>query len=154
MQRWLMAVATATAIIFSGNASAQYGQDRIDPTPYGFSFRAGGVFAIDDDLNDFADGWFGFGIDYAFTKQYLRDSETFFSVDYITKSSSGEKGTYWPILVVIIDLASSDSVIGGRVGFGLELGERIFAEASLFLSEDNRDGVAATSGGVYLGYRF
>ncbi len=177
MKRWLgFATATAT-LTLSGAAMAQFSSTRLDATPYDFSFRAGVVVPWDSDLRDIADSWIGIGIDYTFTKQFIRGSETFFSLDMITKSSQFQRGTYWPILlnqrfyfgqyedekrtyaiigagVVVVDVVSSDTVFGGRLGFGVELGPNMFLELNNFLSAASTGSITTNSSGLYLGYRF
>jgi hypothetical protein len=168
---------TAAALLgLAGASNAQYSQDRLDPTPYGYSFRLGVLFPSDDTLSNLGDNWLGVGIDYAFTKQFFKGSTTYFSLDYIVRGFEGDKGSYWPLLVnqrfygenvgeqrmyalvgfgaVIFDLNQHDAVFGGRLGVGYELGQHIFVEASHFVSETAKGGVRASSTGIYLGYRF
>jgi hypothetical protein len=176
MQRWLLLFALA---IFAscGSAFAQYSRDKIDPTPYGFSFRGGAAFPVESELRDLNEAWVALGVDYTFTKQYLQNSETYLSVDYILHSTSGKNGTVWPLMVnqkfyterdrtdnrtyflagvgaVVMDIGGSDTVIGARVGLGFELSKQVFAEFVFVWSDENDAGVRATNGAVYLGYRF
>lgn len=174
MKRFLIGAAALAGMSLSALAPAQV--DRItDATPYNFSFRGGWVLPIDDKLSDFADSLIGVGVDYVFPKQFLRGSETFFSVDYIFKSTSGQKGSIFPVLLnqrfysdpstqmgtywlvgigaTVVDIRGTETGFGGRFGLGVRMSEQLFLEGNAFFSEDVNN-VRNVSVGVYLGYRF
>lgn len=163
-----------------GLAASVLAQTRstIDPTPSGISFRGGVVLPIDDDLRDLGNSWFGFGMDYEFNKRYLKNSDTFISLDMVLHSQDFDKGVYWPLMLnqrfytggdelgqnrgyftvgigaVFFDVVSSDTRIGAKFGVGKEFGPNIFGEANLFMSRQSSDGINAGSVGFYIGYKF
>jgi hypothetical protein len=173
MKRTLILAASAFGLGAAAVAPAQ----AIDATPSGISFRGGLVVALDKDLRDRDKTWAGIGLDYTFTTQYLKGGETYIGIDYIFNSSSGNKGSYWPVMLahrfyqqdgadegsrtyliagigaVFFDITSSEVGAGIKLGVGREFGPNIFGEAKLFLSEA-REGINANSLGFYLGYRF
>ena len=174
MKRTLTLAASAFGL---GAAAIATAQAPIDARPSGIAFRGGLVVALDKDLRDRDKTWAGLGLDYTFTTQYLKGGETYISVDYIFNSSSGNKGSYWPVMLshrfynndgaeegkrsylnagigaVFFDIESSEVGAGLKFGFGREFGPNIFGEATLFLSEA-RQGINANSIGFYIGYRF
>lgn len=178
MKRWLLILSAASVLMAGSRAMAQISYPPLDPTPYGFSFRGGVVFPFDNDLSDISSTWLGVGVDFTFTKQFIKNSETYLSADYITKNTSGQRGTFWPLLInqrfysrrsdpdanrtyllagfgmAIVDVIDSDTVICGRVGLGMELSRQIFVEGSLFFSDRSTGGIITSSAGLYLGYRF
>lgn len=177
MKRWAMVLTAGLTLAMSAAASAQFGQGQINPTPYNFSFRGGVVLPLDSDLRDVSTTWLSLGVDYTFVRQFIRNSETYLSVDYIAKSGAGQQGTYWPIMVsqrfflgqeesdnrqwvfgglgvVVFDINKTATVFGGKVGYGREFSRNIFAEGTLYLSDRAEPGLSAFSLGVHLGYRF
>mgnify|MGYP005836293567 CR=1 FL=1 len=174
MKRFLIGAAALAGMSLSALAPAQV--DRItDATPYNFSFRGGWVLPIDDKLSDFADSLIGIGVDYIPPTQFLRGSETFFSIDYIFKSTSGKKGSIFPIHVNqrfysdpatkmgsywlvgvgahVFDIEGTKTGFGGRVGLGVRMSDQLFLESSAFFSEEVKN-VRNVSIGVHVGYRF
>lgn len=147
-------------------------------TPTNISFRIGWVYPIDSGLRDVAPNYIGAGVDYYPDFQLLKgNGETFISFDWIGKSGSGEKGNLFPILlnhkfyaagstpneprsyftlgagVAIVDVTSTNTVLGAKIGAGRELNQNLFFEGNLFYT-DSSGGVHGTSLGFYLGYRF
>lgn len=177
MKRSLTLAASAFGLGCAALSSAQV-RNVIDPTPSGISFRGGVVLPIDDTLRDVVKTWVGLGMDYTFTKQYLKNSDTSVTLDYIFKSSSGDRGSFWPVNLtqrfysggnqlgedrtfvdvglgaVFFDIFGSDTVLGGKVGIGREFGPNIFGTATLFMSQQSTHGLNANSFGFYVGYRF
>ncbi|MBX3118323.1 MAG: hypothetical protein KF784_04600 [Fimbriimonadaceae bacterium] len=169
MKRVMLLAALAATIGTSAAASAQ---KLGDVTPYNFAFRIGLVYPVNDNLRDINDNFILLGADYTFTSQYLKNSDTFLSIDYIAKALNGDQGSYWPILInqrfygqdgmywmvgagiVNADFTRTDTVFGARVGVGKNLGPNIFAEASFFWSDKIRGDLHANSIGFSLGYRF
>ncbi|HVL38041.1 MAG TPA: hypothetical protein VM328_01500 [Fimbriimonadaceae bacterium] len=183
MKRFLSIAACAAAIGVSSSAQAQYteGGDVFDATPWGFAFRIGYAFPLDDNLREVSDSFFSFGIDYYLSRPFFRTGETYFSLDWYGKTISGQKGNFFPLMVnhkwyterapltapeghrsyffaglgaVFMDTANSDVVIGARGGVGVELGPYFFAEGALTISERASGRVHANTIGAYLGYRF
>lgn len=130
-----------------------------------------------DPLRAMENNWLSIGLDYTFDKQFVKGSETYMSIDWIGKSGSGEQGTFWPIMisqkfytnrdnsenrtyytlgigVVVFDVVSSDTVLGGKLGAGFELSRQLFLEGNYYLSDASKGNVRAQSFGMYLGYRF
>jgi hypothetical protein len=181
MKRCLILAASAFGLgVLAASASAQVRAEPLDPTPTGISLRGGIMIPIDNNTRDFAKFWAGFGLDYTFDRRFLKNADTFISVDYLFKSSSGDRGSMWPVLLgsrfytadelnyeeggrtylfagigaVFFDAVGSDTRVGGKVGVGREFGPFIFGEATLFLSEQSKGGISANSIAFYLGYRF
>lgn len=177
MKRSLFLAASAFGLGSAALSQAQVGS-AIDPTPSGISIRGGFVIPIDDDLRDVAKTWSGVGLDYTFTKQYLKNSDTYVSVDYLFRSIDGGRGSFWPVMLgqkfyqggnelgenrsyinagigaVFFDITGSDTRLGAKIGFGKEFGPNIFGEATMFWSQQSQDGINANSFGVWIGYRF
>jgi len=180
MIKKIMLVALA-AIGFTGVASAQSTSTKIDATPSYLTFRGGIVFPLDSSLRESSDFFGAIGIDYEFPTQLIRGSETFLSVDWYFKGSTGANGNVFPITltqrfytghgnsyysggrsyffvgggVAIIDVAhKSEGKWCIRGGIGTELGPNIIAEGSLLLSDQTSNGVRANAVGVFIGYRF
>ncbi|MES1228145.1 MAG: hypothetical protein ABUL72_05700, partial [Armatimonadota bacterium] len=97
-------------------------------------------------------------------------------VDWLGKSGSGSHGNVFPFMlnqrfyaktepgqnrsyfffgagIALIDLTSSNAALAIRGGYGAELGENLYGEAT-FLYSDASAGAHATSVGFYIGYRF
>lgn len=169
--------AFAAALGFVGVASAQ----PIDAAPSNLTFRGGVVFPLDDNLREASDLFFGVGIDYLFPNQIIRagNSETYFSVDWFVKGTSGARGNVFPLAInqrfysdvsgisrygrtyftlglgaAVIDVNRSATRFLVRGGVGVELGPNVVAEAIATFSDKTRDNVRANALGVYVGYRF
>ncbi len=175
MKRSVLVAAAAFGLVAAVSAQSR---QTIDPTPSGISFRGGIVLPVDDDLRDISNSWFGFGLDYHFNKQYLKNSDTYISLDMVLASDNFDKGIYWPVMlsqkfytggdelgqnrsyfnvglgVVFFDVSSADTRLGAKVGFGKEFGPNIFGEATFFMSRQSSGGVNAASFGAYIGYKF
>ena len=159
-----------------GLAGVAYAQDIGNPV--NVAFRLGFGYPIDDVTRAQVGNMIGFGGDYFFEKSLLGNTETYLSIDWLGKSLSGAKGNMFPLAlnlrwyiggdyysanrtyfhlgagVAIIDIFGTDSVAMVRSGIGVELGEHIFMEANFVYSDQGQGGVRATSGGLYLGYRY
>ncbi|MFN3684304.1 MAG: hypothetical protein ACK41F_10290 [Fimbriimonadaceae bacterium] len=155
-----------------------FAQNNLDVTPTNLAVRFGGLLPIDDELNDFADGFAGVGIDVYFTQQFLANSKTYLSIDWLGKSGTGSKGNFFPICLnqkfffgtpeegqpggyffvgvgaTVFDFYSTNTQFGARAGLGLDLGPNIFAEGTLFWSDTSTGGIDGTGIGLYLGYRW
>ena len=145
--------------------------------PSNLSLRLGWVYPIDSVTRDNSRSLIGVGAEYFLDRSLLADGETTISFDWLGKSGSGAKGNIFPILVnqkwynknityygtrsyvfvgagiAVVDVNNTKTTIAGRIGFGVELGPRLFAEANLLVS-DNAGGAKANSAGVYFGYKF
>lgn len=177
MKRLNVLLSAGALLVSSGAAIAQ--GSSVDVTPYSFSFKLGGLFAANDGLRDVERIWWAVGADYTFKTQFLKNSETFLSVDYNASNASAKKGSFWPVMInqrfftneggidgtertyftlglgaFVFDITGTETVFGGRIGVGRELGEHIFVEGNFFYSDVIPGGVRATSAGFYLGYRF
>lgn len=148
--------------------------------PSNLAFRLGYVYPVDASLRDVSSSYIGVGLD-LFPQGYslLPQGKTVVSFDWIGKSGNGAKGNLFPILVnqriyndngnsnavagrsyfqfgagvAILDVINTKTVLAARVGYGKELGEKVFGEIN-FLYTDGSDGVRGTSLGFYLGYKF
>lgn len=173
MKRFLAFAVSAFGLGAAAMSSAQV----LDPTPSGISLRAGVVIPIDDPISDISELWGGLGLDYAFTKQFLPNGETYVSLDYIFNNIGG-RNSWWPLMLghrfyrggndlgeermylnvglgaIFTNLGTSETVFGGKVGIGKEFGPNIFGEITLFLAEDNRFGQNVSCFGAWLGYKF
>jgi hypothetical protein len=177
MRRMVTMAAIGAVLGVSGLAAAQ----TPDYTPHNFSFRVGANFPLDDNLRDLGNALFALGADYRIDRPFWPGGETFFSLDWFGKSTTGSKGNVFPLMVnhkwfggtgiqapeegrrsyffaglgaVFIDVGSSDTVLGARGGIGVELGPSFFAEGTLYLSDKSSTNVRATSVAIWLGYRF
>lgn len=148
-----------------------------DITPTNLSVRVGIAYPLDDGTRSVTKTLLGVGVDYYFPLRYIRDSDTFISIDWLGKSGSGAKGNIFPILlnqkwysanqtyfgtrsygfvgvgIAVVDVFSTKTTIAARFGFGVELGPNMFTEAA-FVFSDNANGAKANSVGAYFGYRF
>ena len=177
MRRFLNAAAIVGALSLSGVSAAQ--GTAPDFYPMNMSFRLGGVFPLDDRLDDLGNSLFAFGIDYRLSKPLLPNGETFVSLDWFFGSTTGQKGNVLPLNLnhkwytsqeaaegakrtyvflgvgaVFIDLVSSDTVFGARVGAGMELSTNVFVEGTFFISDRASGNVRSNAFGAYIGYRF
>lgn len=180
MRMRIIAAAVAAFGVF-GVASAQTAAGsggENDYYPYNFSVRGGIAFPIDDNYSNQASSLLALGVEYTFGKSLLPNGETYFSLDYLAKDvrTIGGDGTVTPIAInqrfflqrradgnrtyafvglgaSFVNYGQSNTVFSGRGGVGLELGPRIFTEATLFLG-DNANGLRPDALAIYLGYRF
>lgn len=172
-----MRIITAAAVLAAlGTAGAASAQTRIiDLQPVGVTVRGGVVLPLDSTLERLNNSLIGIGIEYQMNRSLLSKGETFIALDYFTPRVAGNKGSVWPLTInqrwytdenalrrryyflgigaSFIDIVNSETAIGVRGGFGAELGDRIIAEVSGYLS-DKAGGARANAVGVYLGYRF
>lgn len=159
----------------SAVAAAQTDTGR-DATPYGISVRAGVGFPLDNSLrNALNSTLLGLGVEYTLTRPIFKGGETFFALDYFT-SQIGRKGNVIPLTInqrfytsnreygnrtygffgigaTFIDTPTNAAAFGGRLGAGLELGQHLYTEATLFLASQT-NGINPNAAGVYVGYRF
>jgi opacity protein-like surface antigen len=151
------------------------------PQPSYFTVRAGLDFAIDGRLSDYTPILIGGGIDYTFSDAFVKNGETFISVDGMFRTRGSARANLFPFCInerfflspkgqnasplpgtayafiglgaTLFDVGSSTFRFGGRAGLGTYLGSNWIAEASLYISSPD-NGVAADMVGVYLGYKF
>lgn len=166
-----LALLTASAI-----ASAQVTTQTTNFAGSNISLRLGASFALNPNLRDIQDLWFGLGAEYQITSPADPGDQTYVSLDWIGKSGSGTNGNYFPLCInerfpltrtttgtqayaflgvgiVVIDIGGTGTAGGARGGFGYNFSQNVFAETSLVVS-GQVNGYQATSVGVYLGYRF
>ncbi len=178
MKQLFYGMAILTVVATSGVAGAQYNQTKLDVKPAGVTFRGGAVLPVDNKLRDVSNLFIGLGAEYMFTHQFLSNSETYLSIDWFGKSSSGEKGNLFPVClnqrfytgssrygtgrsyyfvgagVTFIDVGNSTDKLGVRGGVGTEIGPSVILEVAGYLSGKDSDGVSGTAVGAYIGYRF
>lgn len=144
--------------------------------------RLGYVFPFDDDTRNVTGDLLGVGADYFLPGTLIpgANGESYVSLDWLAKSASGAKGNMFPIMInqrwyggdvspytygqrsyyfvglgiAVIDIVTTDTVLAGRIGAGMEFGEHLFGEATFVISGEGNGGASATSGGLYIGYRF
>lgn len=162
----------AAAIGLAGVASAQ-----TDYTPTNLSVRLGVGFPLDDVTRDITKTLIGVGVDYDFTRPLIAGGDTFLSIDWFGKSGSGAHGNIFPIMInqrfysqpidvgnrrtygflgvgiAVLDVFNTKTVLAARGGVGVELGQNLFAEGTLYLSAPDQ-GVRANVVGLYVGYKF
>lgn len=148
-----------------------------DTYPSGVGIRAGYAYPLDDGVRDRWRHLIGVGVDYTLPRSLLPGGETYVTVDWLGGSGSGANGNLFPVMlnqrfrpqgrdglpgktygfigagVVFIDFNGSGSTIAGRGGIGVDLGENIFSEVAVVLSDAVRR-TRANSVGIYVGYRF
>jgi hypothetical protein len=165
MKKSLMLAAIAATVAAAGTAngqSLQTGQATAPPTY--LTGRAGYVFPIDTNLRDVSSGFFGLGVDYTFARGLIGGGETFFSADWLGKTSGGGRLNIFPFCInerfflnngtggtaagtpysrayvfaglgaFLFDMDPSTFRFGGRAGIGAEFNKNFVAEAALYLS--------------------
>ncbi len=170
MKRFTFAVMAAT-LGLAGAAQAQS-----DLIPSNVNIRVGFIYPTEDDVRDFTGYMFGLGVDINTNISLIKGNTGYFSVDFMSGTLNGDKGTFLPIMynqrfnlgapvagrdayllgglgMVNIDLVRGKFVFGGRVGIGASLTEKTFLEAT-FLFSDDVDGARANSLGIHYGFRF
>ncbi|MCX7799670.1 MAG: hypothetical protein N2109_04935 [Fimbriimonadales bacterium] len=167
-----------TVAALAAFGTAAFAQGGLDVTPTNLAVRGGGFLPFDDELNDFSEGFAGIGIDIFFPQQYLPNSRTYLSIDWLGKSATGSKGNFFPICLnqrfslgkaeegqpgsyffvgvgaTVFDFYSTNTQFGARAGIGIDLGPHVFAEGTFFWSDTSTGGIDGTGIGVYLGYRW
>jgi hypothetical protein len=151
------------------------------PQPSYFTVRAGVDFAIDNKLADYTPILLGAGVDYTFSNAFIKNAETFVSVDGMFRTRGSGRLNLFPACInerfylsqkvanttgsaglayvfvglgaTLFDSGNSTFRFGGRAGIGTQLGSSWVAEASVYLSAPDQ-GAAADVIGVYLGYKF
>lgn len=167
----------AVAAVGVAAASAQT-QDPDALIPVNISVRLGVGLPIDNDLRDFSSLFVGLGLEYKSQRSLLAGGETFFALD-LFKGDKSDSGYVIPLTLNQRFFTSNigdgrrtyvfvgagvgflkgtnnwDTAIAVRGGAGAELGERIFVEGNLTLTD--RAGRAGFNGnliGLQIGYRF
>lgn len=178
MKQLFYGAAIIAAIAGSGVASAQSNTPTMSPvSASGVAIRGGFVVPLDDNLRDISKSFVGIGAEYTFTHQYLSNSETYISLDWITKNiNSGD--SFYPICVnqrfytgnskygsgrayffvglgeTLYNLGDTSKKICGRGGIGMELGPSVFFEGTAFFAGKDGLGNSGNAVGAYVGYRF
>lgn len=158
-------------------ASAQLQSNPPDVTPYNIAIRGGLGFAVlDNSIRDVSNTWINLGLEYTFDKSFIKDSTSYLSVDWFGKSGSGGKGNFFPISlnqrfmlqkpingydayffvglgVSVLDIKTTNTVLGARGGVGVDLGPHLFGEAAAYLTTGS-DGVHGNIISVAVGYRW
>lgn len=165
----------AVAALGVATVSAQ-AQDPDALIPVNVSVRLGVGLPIDGDLRDISSSLFGIGLEYKIDRSLLSGGDTYFALDYLRTGSKGDKGQIIPFTLnqrfYLRQLSEGHRTYGfagvgvawlngdewstrlaGRLGLGAELGDRIFFEGALTLT-DKGDTFSGNTIGLYLGYRF
>ena len=162
-------------------ASMSLAQTTIE-TPSNISVRLGWAYPLDSDTRAITGNLLGVGFDYFLNRTLIpgANGETYISADWLGRSASGSKGNMFPLMLnqrwysapsmvggadgnrtyyfvgagaYVMDVTNTKTVFGARVGLGMELGEKLFAEANLSYTEaaNFRRG---SNIAIYIGYRF
>lgn len=158
------------------SASAMAQDNNFDFRPSNIAFRLGVALPLDTGLSDFGSPLIGLGIEYTLGSSLVGSSgATYLSLDYMTASTEFNHGVY-PFCInqrfylgngangrrtyafvgvggAVLDLRSANTVLAARGGVGADLGDALFFEATLLLT-DKASGSSADSVGFYIGYRF
>jgi len=140
----------------------------------GLSVRIGGVYPFQKGVRDAMGNPMSLGLDIVAPKSYIKNTTSFISIDYTTKQF-GKNPYFIPVMLnakfgnesesgrstygffgaglVFSNVGASDTLFGVRGGFGLNMGEHIFAEIAATFSSD-KNGSNANNIGFYLGYKF
>lgn len=159
------------ALAVSGAALASNGA--ANGMPFSIGVRGGGILAQDSELQQTSNGWFGAGIDFGFGAGIWPNSDTTVSLDYFGHDSdrvylyninqrfyggatpSGQR----IYLIAGVGGASfdveghKDTVLGGRVGVGMEFTPNVYGEVTLFVSDKTDKRFRTNSLGFYVGFR-
>lgn len=167
----------AVAALGVATATAQ-SQDPDALIPVNISLRLGVGLPLDNDLRDVSSSFLAFGVEYRPNRSLLRGGETFFAAD-LFKGDKSDTGYIVPVTLnqrfftrtiadgrrtyAFVGLGAAfvkgsdnwDTTIAARGGLGAELGERIFMEGSLTLTDkSSKAGFNGNLIGLYIGYRF
>jgi hypothetical protein len=180
MRNSFLAATALGATVLSANAFGQVTYHPIDATPYNMSVKAGLYWPIDDNLRNVDKMFFSLGAEYVFPTQLIRNSETFLEVDAIFHTTSSSNITLFPVTInqrfsggpgssIFGHTGRSYFYVGGGVtwidprgqakltlhgGLGSDIGPHAFAEAALFISEQDTHALRNTGVQVTVGYRF
>ena len=168
----------AAAALGVATASTALGQTQ-DPealVPVNVSVRLGIGLPIDDNLRDYSSTFLNLGAEYRIDRSLLRGGETYFALD-VFKGNRSDEGYVIPLTInqrfftrTIADGRRTYAFIGAGVayvkgddwdatfavrgGVGAELGDRIYAEGGLTLTNSGTNGVHGNLIGLSIGYRF
>jgi len=176
MRRILISAAAVTALGISATATAQTNYPGTAYTPSNISVKIGVGVPIDSSLSDIVSTFMSVGGEFQLPTPLIKGGDTYFSVDWFTKSLSGvpsflnasineryylgsdkevgrRKYAFLGVGIDFLNITNSDDVIAGRFGLGAELGENIFTEAALYVG-DQANGIHPDVVALFLGYRF
>ncbi len=177
MRRILISAAAATALGVSATASAQTNYPGTSYTPTNISVKAGVGIPLDSSLSNVVTTFVAVGGEFQLPTPLIKGGDTFFNVDWFTKSLSGvpsflnvginqrfyigsdtalghRKYAFLGVGLDFLNITTSDNVIAGRAGLGAELGENIFTEAAFYVGDKSSNGIHPNVVGVFVGYRF
>jgi hypothetical protein len=146
-------------------------------TPTDIQVRGGIFIPFDTNLRDVSDNFGGLGVDVLFPQEYLPNSKTYLSVDWLAKSFSGSHGNIIPVCInqkfygkpvdghnvylfvglgaTFFDVYGSDTRLGARAGVGYDLSQNVFLEGTFYWSDKSNNGDVSNIGaGFYIGYRW
>jgi hypothetical protein len=179
MRRFLLSGAAVTALGVSATAMGQVSYPGTSYTPVNITVKAGVGVPLDSNLSNVVTNFVAVGAEFQLPTPLIRGGDTYFSLDYFTKSFSGTPsfvnlsinqryyiGTSsekalghrkWAFIGAGMDfmnITTSDNVFAARAGLGAELGENIFAEVAGYVSDKSSDGIHADVAAFFIGYRF
>jgi hypothetical protein len=173
MRKILYGAIGLAGLCLSASAIAQ---DNFDPTPSNINVRLGVSLPLDNALSNYGSPLIGLGVEYQLNSSLAGSGVTYLSLDYLTSSSQFSGGVY-PFCInhrfylnndrgghrtyafvgvggAIIDInGGSNTVLAARGGLGADIGEKLFFETTLLLTDSSHD-QSADSISLYIGYRF
>jgi hypothetical protein len=177
MRRTLIPAVVMAAIGASAVSSAQTDYPGTKYEPVNISVKAGVGIPLDSALSDVAHTFIALGGEFQLPTSLMKGSETFFNLDWFTKSFGGNPsflnlsvnqrfylgndrmpGRRHYVFVGVgadfLNVFTSDTVVAARAGLGTELGENIFAEIAGYVGDKSNNNVHPDVLGVFVGYRF
>lgn len=160
------------------SVASAFAQDNSSVTPYQAAIRAGVAIPLNSTVSG---THFGVGLDYTLERSLLKGGQTYIALDFITKSSRGDRSNMFSGLLsqrfmfsegtgmsgstrtygflgigaAMLDFGSSSTVLAARGGFGAEFSPNVFGELSLtFTSKGKSTDAQGNFVGFYIGYRF
>lgn len=139
------------------------------------SLRAGAFAPFDNDLKNLDDVWFQMGLDFEFEAALFRNATTVVSVDWLTRTSGARDNAfpmivsqrwysgdddgprfYWHVGIgaTASDFRPADFLFTARAGVGMQVNSRIFFEANVMWSEEDKGQRAVTGVSGFVGVRF
>ena len=175
MRNVLTIAAAALGVATATTAHAQT-QDPDALIPVNVSVRLGVALPLDDNLREISSTLLAFGLEYKIDNSLFRSGETYFALD-LFKGDTSDNGYIIPFTLnqrfYLRQLGEGrrtygfvgagvsfqkgtehwGQAIAGRAGVGAELGDRIYLESALTITNKTK-GSSGNNIGFYLGYRF
>jgi hypothetical protein len=175
MTRYVKLTICAAISAVAGVAAAQ-SDTKLDLTPSNVQIRGGIYLPFDTTMRGISDNYAAIGVDILFPQDWIPQSKTYLSIDWLAKSLSGSHGNVFPVCInqkwygktydnmntyifvgagaTFFDIYASDVVFGARGGIGIDLGTNIFLEGTYYWSDASTGNVSNIGTAFYLGYRW